>query len=140
MTNKYKIFTDGGSRGNPGPAAIGVVIFDLENDNKLHEISKCLGSATNNIAEYSAVEAAIDWVKEQSDHAVVDFYLDSELVQRQLIGQYKVKDPSLRQIFLRIREKVIALHGPITFTHVKREFNADADALLNKALDKPDDI
>jgi len=136
MINKYKIFTDGGSRGNPGPAAIGVVILDLSDNKKVHEISKCIGVATNNIAEYSAVEAAIDWVIERSDRAIIEFYLDSELVQRQLIGQYKVKDPSLRQIFLRIREKVIALNGPITFTHVKREFNADADALLNKALDE----
>lgn len=135
MTNKYKIFTDGGSRGNPGPAAIGVVIFDLEDNKKIHEISKCIGSATNNIAEYSAVEAAIDWVKEQSDHATTEFYLDSELVQRQLIGQYKVKDPSLRQIFLRVREKVISLGGQITFIHVRREQNAEADTLVNKALD-----
>jgi len=133
---KYKIFTDGGSRGNPGPAAIGAVVFDLEGGKKIFEISKCIGSATNNVAEYSAIEAALDWVLEQGDSASIDFFLDSELVQRQLSGVYKVKDPILRQIFLRIRSKIVGLKGQVTFAHVRREFNAEADALLNQALDK----
>ena len=136
VMNKYKIFTDGGSRGNPGPAAVGVVVFNLVTNDRIHEISKCIGSATNNIAEYLAIEAALDWVLEQSNHATIEFYLDSELVQRQLTGTYKVKNPLLREIFLRVREKTISLGGTIAFTHVRRELNYEADALLNKALDE----
>lgn len=134
---KIKIFTDGGSRGNPGPAAIGVVLIDAVSSGTVFEISKSIGSATNNIAEYSAVEVALDWVISEKDNSIteLDFYLDSQLVQRQLTGQYKVKDPVLRQIFLRIREKIIECGASVNFTHIGREQNARADALVNKALD-----
>lgn len=134
--SKYKIFTDGGSRGNPGPAAIGVVVISQETNKEIHQISKRIGNATNNIAEYMAVEAALDWLNDNLPITAVQFYLDSELVQRQLSGIYKVKDTNLKQIFLRIREKSITLNALITYDHIRRELNAEADALVNKALDE----
>lgn len=132
---KLKIFTDGGSRGNPGEAAIGVVIFNQENGKKLTEISNRIGKATNNVAEYSAVLEALDWIEKNAEAPKMEFILDSELVTKQLSGEYKVRDENLKKIYYQVREKIIALGGVSTFTAVKREKNREADALVNKALD-----
>lgn len=133
---KYKIFTDGGSRGNPGEAAIGVVVIDMENGKKLAEIAKCIGKATNNMAEYSAVLEALHWVKEQGQKTTeLDFYLDSELVVKQLKGEYKVKDPNLKVIYFKVKQLIFELGNISSFTAVKREKNREADALVNQALD-----
>jgi ribonuclease HI len=133
---KYKIFTDGGSRGNPGEAAIGVVIYNQENGMKLAEISKCIGLATNNIAEYSAVLEALNWVlAEKVTNPEIEFYLDSELVVKQLTGVYRVKDPKLKVIYFKVRQIVFELGNLSSFTAVRREKNREADALVNKALD-----
>lgn len=131
--HNLRIWTDGGSRGNPGPAAIGVVI---EKDGlKEARIGKCIGDATNNIAEYSAVLEAFEFVEANIGEASIEFFIDSELVVRQLNGQYKVKDANLKVFFLKIREKSLTLGGKIKFTHVRREQNREADELVNKALD-----
>lgn len=133
---KYKIFTDGGSRGNPGEAAIGIVVINPENGKKLAEIAKCIGKATNNIAEYSAVLEALHWVKKQKKKdCELDFILDSELVVKQLTGEYKVKDPNLKVIYFKVKQLIFELGNRSAFTSVKREKNREADALVNKALD-----
>ena len=134
---KLKIFTDGGSRGNPGQAAIGVVIYNQKDGKKISEISECIGVATNNIAEYSAVLAALAWIENNlTGKFEFDFFLDSELVVRQLSGVYKVKDEKLKSIFLEIINKISFLGSESKFTHVTRDKNIDADALVNKALDE----
>jgi ribonuclease HI len=130
----FKIWTDGGSRGNPGPAAIGVVI--QANGQKQPGIKKCIGTATNNVAEYSAVLEALDHVQKTAGTAKIDFFIDSELVVKQLKGEYRVKDPGLKSLFLEARQKVMKLGGEISFTHVRREHNSEADKLVNEALDE----
>lgn len=131
--DKIKVFTDGGSRGNPGEAAIGVVI---KKDNKAaKEFGKKIGIATNNIAEYTAVLEALVFAKKNIDFGEADFFLDSELVVRQLNGIYKVKDKNLKKIFLKIRQLISESGAGVTFSHITREKNERADKLVNNALD-----
>ncbi len=128
----YTIHTDGGARGNPGPSAIGAVI---EHDGKLvHTIAQTIGNTTNNQAEYQAVHAALSWVQ-QHGGTEVDLYADSELIVKQLRGEYKVKNKELAPWYI----KCISLKnhiGKVKFNVVRREQNAAADALVNEALDK----
>lgn len=130
--DKVDIFTDGGARGNPGPAAVGVVV--LIGGQKL-VIGKSIGKATNNIAEYSAVIEALRLVKENSIVSNINFFLDSELVVRQLNGEYRVRDENLKKLYFEIREFIISYPKTVTFSHIPREKNKEADALVNKALD-----
>ena len=128
---RYVVHTDGAARGNPGPAAIGVVIED-EEGRTVYEASRALGVRTNNEAEYQALITALEYLKDVRP-AEVEFRLDSELVVKQIGGQYKVKEPRLQ-----------ALHGQVVmllnavkkfqFRHVRREENARADELANEAL------
>lgn len=130
------IHTDGGARGNPGPSAIGIVITDPNRGMK--SFGKFLGIATNNIAEYTAVlEALLFLLKEYSenDREAVQFFLDSQLVERQLKGVYKIKEPSLQTLALRIREKITEWGRDVSFTHVPREQNKEADKMVNSVLD-----
>ena len=129
------IYTDGGARGNPGPAGIGVYI---SGDGIDERIGETIGVATNNVAEYSAVLRAVNQIISlQGNHTITQlkFFLDSELVQRQLIGQYKVKDATMQQFHRQILTKLKELGLPYSFTHVRRELNTVADALYNAALD-----
>ena len=130
-----KIFTDGGSRGNPGEAAVGVVIFNNEDGARIAEIGQAIGVATNNIAEYSGVLKALEWVMENVNCSKIEFVLDSELVVKQLTGEYKVKDQNLKKIYLEIKDILQREGIASTFTAVRREKNTEADALVNKALD-----
>ncbi len=132
--NEIKIFTDGGARGNPGPAAVGIVIFSDEK--KIAQIKKCIGTATNNIAEYSAVLEALEYLAKEDSVNEAEFFLDSELVVKQLNGVYKVKDPKLKELFWQIKQKICELKLQASFTHVPREQNKQADALVNEALDE----
>lgn len=128
----YTIHTDGGARGNPGPAAIGAVI--QQGDTLVHQISQTIGSTTNNQAEYQAVHAALSWVQQQGG-TDVDLYADSELIVKQLRGEYKVKNKDLASWYV----KCISLKnqiGKVKFNVVRREQNSAADALVNEALDK----
>ena len=127
-----QIFTDGGARGNPGPAGIGVVIWDGNNVVGRH--AKYIGRATNNQAEYSAVILALEEAK-KLDAENIDFFLDSELVVKQLKREYKVKDQNLANLFLKVWNLSINFKK-ITYTHVRREKNKEADKLVNEALDK----
>lgn len=130
--NKLTIYTDGGARGNPGPAGIGAVLYD-EQKNIVAEISEYIGETTNNQAEYKAVVAAIIKAKELGAKEL-DFYLDSELVVKQLNREYKVKNKGLAPLFVQIYNAILSFKK-VSFSHVKREFNKEADRLANLAMD-----
>ncbi len=133
---KYKkliIYTDGGARGNPGPAGCGAVIFD-EHKNIIAEISEFIGKATNNQAEYKAVVFAIKKAKEFTAE-ILDFYLDSELVVKQLNREYKVKNKELALLFVQIYNETLNFKK-VSFSHIRREFNKEADKLANLAMDR----
>lgn len=126
-----KVFCDGGSRGNPGPAASGVV-FTTTDDKTIATFSQYLGVATNNVAEYQAMNLALKKLADFS-FSKVEFYLDSELVVKQLKGEYRVKNNDLRVIY---HEIVKALGGlSYTISHVRREYNKLADQAVNDCLD-----
>lgn len=131
--NKLIIFTDGGSRGNPGPAGLGAIIYD-ENHNVVSEISEFLGVTTNNQAEYRAILAAIKKAVSLGA-SEVEFYLDSELAVKQLNREYKVKNKDLAPLFLAIYNLTLSFKK-ISFTHVPRERNKEADRLANEAMDR----
>ncbi len=138
MIDVLNIFTDGGARGNPGPAAIGVFIKD-GNNKEITKIGKKIGTTTNNVAEYRAVIEALDFVinnkNELSENAKINFFLDSELVCSQIRGLYKIKKPELRDLLFVIREKEAGLKLPISYNQIPREENRQADKLVNLALD-----
>jgi len=127
-----KVFTDGGSRGNPGPAACGYVVYD-EAGNIRQKCGKYLGVATNNEAEYQGVIEALCH-PELVSGSQVDFFLDSLLVVNQLNGLWKVKEARLRELLYRVRE--LENGRRITYSYVPREKNAEADLLVNETLDK----
>ncbi len=129
---KYIAHTDGAARGNPGPAAIGVVIED-EQGRTVYEASRAIGVRTNNDAEYQALITALEYIKDVRP-AEVEFRLDSELVVRQLTGQYKVKEPRLQALHARVTMLLNAV-PKYRIVHVPREQNARADELANEALD-----
>ena len=127
-----EIFTDGASRGNPGPASVGVV-FRQKDGPDLAEHCETIGKATNNVAEYQAVVSALEHIRRWKVRKV-HLFMDSELIVRQLNGAYRVKSPDLRPLF----QQVVFLSRDLAdfkVHHVKRALNAQADALANKALD-----
>lgn len=131
------MYADGGSRGNPGPAAGAAVLFAIEPNgdtgDRVGESAKFLGIATNNQAEYTGIIAGLKKAHELG-YNEVEARLDSELAVRQLNGQYKVKNPELAKLFLEIYN--LKQHfRKVTFTHVRREYNVAADALVNQTLD-----
>lgn len=138
MKKNLTVNCDGGSRGNPGPAASAFVVSDQEGK-ELFSQGKYLGESTNNIAEYTAVLMAVDWLnKNKSDYKnfLVEFILDSELVVRQLTGVYKIKNEKLKELSTKIMDVKKTLPMIITFRNVLREKNKSADSLVNKTLDE----
>lgn len=138
MNEFINVFTDGGSRGNPGPAAIGVYITD--SDNKIiARFGKKIGIATNNVAEYRAVLEALSWIianKEKIEKLTkIYFFLDSKLVYSQIVGLFKIKNGDLRNLLFSVREKEAQINTPIFYKNIPREQNKKADALVNSALD-----
>ncbi len=131
--NKIIIHSDGGARGNPGPAGIGAIL-NAEDGIVLAEISQYLGETTNNQAEYKALIAGLEKAVELKAEEVV-CYLDSELVVKQLNREYKVKNAELAPLFLKVHNLSLSFKK-ITFTHVRREHNKEADRLANLAMDK----
>jgi len=127
------VYSDGGSRGNPGPSASGFVVYSA-NGELLFEGGKYLGITTNNQAEYQAVRLGLEKALELQAR-VVSFRVDSQLVANQLTGVYRVKNRDLWPIHESIKE-LIKQFRKVTFTHVKREFNKEADAMVNKILDQ----
>ncbi|OGF30670.1 hypothetical protein A2300_02115 [Candidatus Falkowbacteria bacterium RIFOXYB2_FULL_35_7] len=130
---KLKIYSDGGARGNPGPAGIGVAIYD-EKNKLIDQVSKYIGETTNNQAEYQAIICGLETCNKLGATEVTCF-LDSELVVRQINGDYKVKDPGLAKQFMKVwnlRHKF----SKSEFKHIVREKNKVADKLANDAMDK----
>ncbi len=135
MTNKFVLHTDGGARGNPGPAGIGYVI--AKDDAVVKEVGEYIGETTNNQAEYEALIRALTDLKtllEDGADAIIEARLDSELVVKQLRREYKVKDAGLKLQFAKVQE-ILATLPKVAFVHVMREDNSEADALVNEALD-----
>lgn len=132
LPNRVKAYTDGASRGNPGPSAIGIVFYD-SNDSVVGEFKEALGLQTNNYAEYMAVIRALEIAIEQ-DVRFIDFYCDSQLLVKQMLGEYKVKAPQIKELYVQAKELCRQLNE-VGFTHVRREFNKEADALANQVLD-----
>jgi len=131
------IHTDGGSRGNPGPAASAFVVE--KNSEIIFKGSKYLGKVTNNFAEYTGVVIALQWLLENLDLEIgesVNFVLDSELVVRQLNGLYKVKDENLQKLFAEVKVLINKTGKKIIFKNVPREQNKIADQLVNEELDR----
>jgi ribonuclease HI len=132
---KFIVHTDGGSRGNPGPAAVGVVITDGAKKT-IQEFGKRIGETTNNVAEYTAVIEALNALKKTvGESPVIEFYLDSTLVVNQLNGLFKIKDMRLRSLATSVRILEQEVGGVVTYTSVPREQNKRADFMVNQALD-----
>ena len=131
--NKLIIYTDGGARGNPGPAGIGAAIYD-EKKTLVAEISEYLGVATNNQAEYQALIVALKKAATLGA-SELECYLDSELVVKQLNREYKVKNKDLAPLFLIIYNLSLNFKR-ISYTHIPRERNSVADRLANEAMDR----
>lgn len=129
----WLVYTDGASRGNPGPAAIGVVIFD-DKDREHHRISEAIGRATNNEAEYRAAIAGLEAALALGVRHV-ELRMDSELVVRQLDSRYRVRNPGLKRLFARMKD-LCWRFASFTATAIPREENALADKLANQALDR----
>jgi ribonuclease HI len=133
-------FIDGGARGNPGPAAIGVFISDADG-NPLFEEGLFIGHATNNEAEYRALirlleVAAEDPVIHSYEGGVLRIHCDSNLVVQQILGNWKIKEPRLRDLYDEVQRKKPAAGMKLRIKHVPREENKDADRLVNVALDR----
>ena len=131
------IYTDGGSRGNPGPAAIGVIITD-EKGKVLKEYAEKIGRATNNEAEYEAVifslqKAKLLFGKRKIKTMEIEVKMDSEFVAKQLNGKYKILDRNIEQLFLKTWNLKVDF-GNVKFTYISRDKNLEADKLVNKAL------
>lgn len=140
--SKIFINTDGGSRGNPGSAAIGVVFYD-ENESIIYSYKECIGVATNNEAEYRAIVKALkiflksQWYKNNiGNESKVICRLDSQLVVEQINGNYKIKKDHIQVFNNEIRDLLNQIKIKIEFVHILREKNKDADKLVNLALDE----
>ena len=136
--HQFTIHTDGGSRGNPGPAAVGYVIQGDLIGKK--EYGEYVGIQTNNFAEYTAVISALKKLKqligiEKAKESIVTVNADSELLVKQVTGEYKIKEDSIRDLFMELWNLRLDFEKVI-FTHVFREQNVDADRMVNYALDK----
>ncbi len=129
---KIVIYTDGGSRGNPGPAALGVVVGEKE-------YSEYLGEMTNNQAEYRALVFALKKAKallggKKAEEAEIEVRMDSELIVKQLNAEYKIKEPDLQPLFIEVWNLRLDFKK-MEFKHIRREQNKQADELVNRALD-----
>lgn len=136
MSDIVIIYTDGGARGNPGPAGAGAVIID---GSKRHEFKKYLGDGrTNNWAEYEALALALTEAKKHGlSKRAIEVRMDSELIVRQLNEEYQVKEETLWPQYMKVHNLLVA-HFPMRrFVHVPRAKNCDADRLVNEALDEP---
>jgi len=130
---KGRVFSDGGARGNPGPAAIGVLVCDGEGE-VLREHQETIGEATNNIAEYRAVLKGLELARELGIEEV-EYFVDSELVARQLSGAYRIKTPHLKDLFTQVKNQEQSFHK-VTYKQVPRTHEKIrwADRLVNQAL------
>lgn len=134
MTKTLYVFTDGGARGNPGPAACAFVVKD-DKGKILAEKGKFIGRATNNIAEYQAVIEALKWIKDNFPQiSKVQFFLDSQLVVNQLNGVFRIKNQNLRNLILEIKKREQEIMSKIFYQFIPREKNRRADFLISQIL------
>lgn len=135
--NNISFFTDGGSRGNPGPSAYGFVV--KRNNLVIHEEGKSIGITTNNVAEYTAVLSVLKWFLENPSQITgvktINGFMDSLLLCQQLKGVFKIKKPHLQAIMDIIRETESKLKIQVVYSHIPREQNTEADRMVNIALD-----
>ncbi|UCG29778.1 MAG: ribonuclease HI family protein [candidate division WOR-3 bacterium] len=131
---RYCIYVDGSSRGNPGPAGVGVAVFEAEKEDPSTEISKYIGLTTNNVAEYEAVIHAIKWMTESGVRQAT-VKLDSELVYKQLTGKYRIKSPHIKLLIKRINTLKSQI-DEVIFVLIPREENKRANRLAQKASKK----
>jgi ribonuclease HI len=133
-----EIYSDGGARGNPGPSACAFVVFD--GGKLIEKGSSHLGVGTNNQAEYQGVILALEWAKKDSrfnsKDLNVNFFVDSELIAKQIKGLYKVKDPTLKSLYSRVKDLLAKIPAKFTFQNIPRAKNKMADFLVNETLDK----
>jgi ribonuclease HI len=138
MNKIFSLHTDGGARGNPGPAAIGGVVAD-DTGRVIKEFSRYIGETTNNQAEYKALVFGLEQIHKlvgaKATTIEVKAFLDSELIVKQMTGEYRVRDINLQPLYAQV-QKLVQKFGRISFAHVRREKNNHADALVNQALDK----
>jgi len=138
QTKALYIYTDGGSRGNPGEAALGVYILDSQ-EQAVSKIGKRLGVATNNVAEYSAIVEGLSWVLQNKKRmpvlSKINLFMDSQLAVSQINGLYKIKNARLRDFIFEIKSKEKEIGLPISYSYIPREKNKNADMLVNLALD-----
>ncbi|MBX4211494.1 MAG: ribonuclease HI family protein [Candidatus Yanofskybacteria bacterium] len=138
MGNHYIIYTDGGSRGNPGPSALGAVIEGPDIGKK--EYGEYIGETTNNIAEYKAMVFALKKLKQligadRAGESTVELRADSELLVKQLSGEYKVKEENMQDLFMEVWNLRLDFKK-VDFVHIMREQNKEADHMVNYALDR----
>jgi ribonuclease HI len=133
-SHRFLIHTDGAARGNPGPAGLGAVLRDASSGEIVAELARFLGIRTNNYAEWTAVEAALEEAL-RLGATEVDLRMDSELVARQISGRYRVKHADLKPIHARVMAMLGRLRG-YSVGHIPRELNRDADRLSNVAIDE----
>lgn len=135
---KLIVYTDGGARGNPGPAAIGVYVTDGVGEFVL-ESKEAIGNSANNFAEYQGVLSALQLLKSEYGAATktmaIELRMDSELVKKQLNHEYQVKEPGLVPMFIEIHNLRVAAFPNLVLTHIPRAENKEADRLVNEALD-----
>ncbi len=132
-SDRLVAYIDGGSRGNPGPAGFGVHVEDADGT-VVHEFCEAVGTATNNVAEYRGLLAALGWAVARGERHL-HVRSDSELLVRQMKGQYRVKNPGLQPLYQEARA-LVERFDRVTFEHVPREMNRDADRLANEAMDR----
>ena len=132
--NRFIIEADGGSRGNPGPAAFGAVVYHAETQETFFEVGMSIGIATNNVAEYRGLIAGLKAASELDLNAEIEVRMDSKLVVEQMSGNWKVKHQNIKPLVL--EAKAAFPPEQVTYVWVPREENFRADALLNKALDE----
>lgn len=128
-----ELYTDGGSRGNPGPAGIGAVVKTLDGE-VVDTVSRYIGKDTNNVAEYTALIEGLKACQEQGG-TEIRVYMDSELIVKQIKREYKVKNENLAKLFVQVWN-LIQTFQKVNFEHIPRERNKEADALVNEALDR----
>lgn len=132
------VYTDGGSRGNPGHSGYGLVIYD-DNQKILFKESKYLGIKTNNEAEYEALIGALNWISinlKNYNFSQINFFSDSQLLVRQVQGLYKVKAAHLKPLFATTQNLLNQINLPYSFKDIRRESNELADQLANQAMDR----
>jgi ribonuclease HI len=131
---KIITYTDGGARGNPGPAGIGCVLYDAATREVIGEVSEYIGETTNNVAEYTALVYALQKALELGADSVM-CYLDSELIVKQMNRVYRVKDAKMQKLFVQVWN-LSQQFEQVTYDHVRREKNKAADKLANDAMDR----